>query len=519
MLAMIFAVIIYLLWSNLFRLQVLDSKTYAEMDTSTYVTTTITDGTRGEIYDRYGRALAYNEYTWSLYFDASQDIEDLNSLCNKVAHLLEKNQVETVLDFAIAYTPERGFYYLTDYQDSAILRNLFLADMYSKSSIQMTAEEKKTTAQEAFIFMRDELFEIPQNQYSIPEMLEIMRLRYAIYNQRFKTDEPLLIANNLPEALRVSILERQQEYPGFHFKTQQTRIYPGGEAFAHIIGYMSSIPDSSLATYEAKGYDPNDSIGIEGLEAVYESQLRGTQGKVDVTYNSLTNDEVSKTTIQEATKGDNIYLTIDQDLQQQSYTILVEKIKSLLCEKITGYSTINGSEYTAGEVLMALISNGFFDPDEVFASTSPYAVAFMKEYNQQTNQVISTLKNAVLNQSLKIKNYNEDLMQIYNAWIEVMRDSEGVLSTEYQQAGAFYTEYAAGEKTAYEFLEYCIYNNIIDLELFGLEHEMDVNVILNKFLEIEFDNLRDNNAFQEIMYGRILDSGRFSEEDYLLILY
>ena len=80
LLAMIFAVIIYLLWSNLFRLQVLDSKTYAEMDTSTYVTTTITDGTRGEIYDRYGRALAYNEYTWSLYFDASQDIEDLNSL-------------------------------------------------------------------------------------------------------------------------------------------------------------------------------------------------------------------------------------------------------------------------------------------------------------------------------------------------------------------------------------------------------------------------------------------------------
>lgn len=84
-LGLIFSMILYLLWSNLFHLQVLDPKTYAQMETPTYVNTLKTDGTRGEIYDRYGRPLAYNEYTWSLYYDSSQTPEDLNGLCHRMA--------------------------------------------------------------------------------------------------------------------------------------------------------------------------------------------------------------------------------------------------------------------------------------------------------------------------------------------------------------------------------------------------------------------------------------------------
>ena len=110
-------------------------------------------------------------------------------------------------------------------------------------------------------------------------------------------------------------------------------------------------------------------------------------------------------------------------------------------------------------------------------------------------------------------------MQIYNAWIEIMRDAEGVLSSDYQKSGTFYEQYAAGEKTAYEVLEYCIYNNILDLQQFGLEHEMNVDVIIQKFLDDEFSRLADNNAFQEILYGRNLDGGLFSEENFMLILY
>ena len=89
------------------------------------VSTAVTDGTRGEIYDRYGRALAYNEYTWSLYYDSSTQTEDLNALCHKIAKVLEDNDVKTVLDFAIGYSESRGFYYYSEYQDSADTASAF----------------------------------------------------------------------------------------------------------------------------------------------------------------------------------------------------------------------------------------------------------------------------------------------------------------------------------------------------------------------------------------------------------
>ena len=54
-LAILFAVILYFLWSNLFRLQVLEPGSYDDLSADTYVRTVMTDGTRGDIYDRYGR--------------------------------------------------------------------------------------------------------------------------------------------------------------------------------------------------------------------------------------------------------------------------------------------------------------------------------------------------------------------------------------------------------------------------------------------------------------------------------
>lgn len=518
-LAILFAVILYILWSNLFRLQVLESGNYDDLNADTYVRTTLTDGTRGNIYDRYGRALAYNEYTWSLYYDSSQEVEDLNALCHLISSLLTKHDVKDALTLAIDYSEERGFYFLPDYQDSAILRQLFLAEIYSKSSIQLTAEEKRTTAEEAYLYMRDELFEIPAASYDTEETLAIMKYRYAIYIQRFQTDKPILIAEDIPEDLRVSMMERSQDYPGFIFQTEETRVYPEGEAFAHIIGYMSSIPESELSDYESKGYAPDDRIGIEGLEAAYESSLRGTQGMVETIYSGVTDEELSKETVREATKGNDIYLTIDIDLQQQAYEILVEKVKSLLIEKITGVSSSDGSSYSAGDVLISLMDNGYFDPDTILTVDSVYGEAFRSEYERQAASVIAQLRSAIMDRNMLIRQYNDDLEQIYNAWIEIMRDAEGVLSTEYQDSGTFYEEYAAGEKTAYEFLEYCIYNNILDLEQFGLEHEMNVDVIMQSFLDQEFEKLIDNNAFQQILYERILNGGAFSTENFMLLLY
>ena len=519
-LALIFSVILFALWSHLFRLQVVEPQKYADIQSGTYVNTVITEGVRGEIFDRFGRPLASNRYVWSLYYDASTESKNLNDICHHMAVLLQNHQLQADLDFALEYSEGTGVVYRPRYENSATLRILFLAEIFSKSSINLTSAEKRTTAEEAYLFMRDELFKIPADQYTVQEILEIMRFRYAFYIQRFKTEEPILILQDLPEELRVNIYERQMDYPGFFCRSEETRYYPGGEAFSHILGYLGSIPEDAYESqYKARGYQIDDVIGRDGLEAVYESSLRGNQGRIDITYNELTDAEVSRTTVQEATMGNHLYLTIDADLQRMVYEQLEQSVKEMLAKKINGKKSETGSSYTAIDVLIAMIDNETIRPRQLFNANSEYANHLRSLYEAYSRTKLDQLRGAVVNPKLLLRNYDEDLMTMYNTWIEIMRDAEGILSRDYQKTGVFYEQYKNGEKSAAEFLEYCFYSDFIDLEPYGLAHEMDVNVIFPAFIEAEFEKLQDNESFMRLMCEWLLRDKAFSDHDFLLILY
>src|SRR6186997_757150 len=56
-----------------------------------------------------------------------------------------------------------------------------------------------------------------------------------------------------------------------------TRLYLEREKTAHILGYVSEISASELATQ--KEYRPGDKIGRGGVEESYEKDLQGTPGK------------------------------------------------------------------------------------------------------------------------------------------------------------------------------------------------------------------------------------------------
>ncbi|MGV7331490.1 hypothetical protein PJK51_29115, partial [Mycobacterium kansasii] len=56
------------------------------------------------------------------------------------------------------------------------------------------------------------------------------------------------------------------------------RIYPFGEAAAHLIGYVGPINADELKKQEGKGYSSTDLIGKRGLEQVLEERLKGTNG-------------------------------------------------------------------------------------------------------------------------------------------------------------------------------------------------------------------------------------------------
>ncbi|GAB2553717.1 penicillin-binding transpeptidase domain-containing protein [Gracilibacillus alcaliphilus] len=131
-------------------------------------------------------------------------------------------------------------------------------------------------------------------------------------------------------------------------QTTTGRTYPFGEAVAHLIGYIAPVTAEKLEELDSADYSANDMIGYRGLEELFETELRGKNG-VRIVVNK---DEAEAVIIaeQEVEDGQDIYLTIDSERQQQIFN-----------ELDGDAGTAAAIDGTTGETL-ALVSSPSFDP-------------------------------------------------------------------------------------------------------------------------------------------------------------
>ena len=139
-----------------------------------------------------------------------------------------------------------------------------------------------------------------------------------IANKIEKSQSPnqraVLIQSDVGEEIVTYVDEHQSEFPGVIAGTQPVREYPYGSLAAHVIGYLGEISPEALKTKKKEGYQAGDEIGLSGVEATYDSELRGKVGmtKLEVDANGNSIREISNV---EPHSGENLQLTIDQDVQ------------------------------------------------------------------------------------------------------------------------------------------------------------------------------------------------------------
>lgn len=131
----------------------------------------------------------------------------------------------------------------------------------------------------------------------------------------------------------------------------EDRVYPGGEAFGNLIGYIKPITAEELEEDEDGIYHNRSLVGNLGLETVYEKELRPKEGKE--IYISKIEDgqeverlEIAKT---QAEDGKDIKTNIDTELQRKIY------------EELNGeVGTSAAIDPKTGQVL-AMVSSPSFD--------------------------------------------------------------------------------------------------------------------------------------------------------------
>lgn len=197
-------------------------------------------------------------------------------------------------------------------------------------SNNVDAEENSSdfTAKEVFNMMRNSL-EVDSNinNYDFRNML-VIRERYN--KTSYLSYHPVDIAYGISEKSVAMIAERSHELKGINVEIEPLRNYPEKESAAHILGYLGKISqENEIKEYiDENGYSPDDIIGKTGVEEKFEHYLRGEKGRKTVEVNNV-GETIKSVSSQTSVPGDDLYLTIDINLQKKAEESLKKGLEQI----------------------------------------------------------------------------------------------------------------------------------------------------------------------------------------------
>jgi penicillin-binding protein 2 len=132
---------------------------------------------------------------------------------------------------------------------------------------------------------------------------------------QFSPYEPVVVAKQIDFDSLVYIEEHPDLFPGVEATRRTTRLYPNGDLAGHLIGYVAAINKDELRIHKGEGYGQSDQIGKQGVEQLFESELRGVPRtrKLEVDSRGRFVQVLSDTPAQ---AGHDVQLTIDLGVQK-----------------------------------------------------------------------------------------------------------------------------------------------------------------------------------------------------------
>ena len=126
------------------------------------------------------------------------------------------------------------------------------------------------------------------------------------------------IAQDVDRTTAQLISEASFELPGVDVSVEARRQYTDGPLMSQLLGYTGPISADELATLRDDGYQPDDLLGKAGVEAEYETELRGTYGAESVARDRTGRRTQVLQTVKQAVPGASLTLTVDTRTQKEA---------------------------------------------------------------------------------------------------------------------------------------------------------------------------------------------------------
>ncbi|MCR6095018.1 penicillin-binding transpeptidase domain-containing protein [Salipaludibacillus agaradhaerens] len=141
-------------------------------------------------------------------------------------------------------------------------------------------------------------------------------------------------------ALSDDRVEELLDIPGVLLNRIDGREYPYGEMTGHLVGHIGPISAEELEEVEGGGYASSSEIGKNGIELLYEDELRGSAG-VTISIITEEGDLRDRLINSDPVDGEDIYLTIDMELQEKMAHIMSEDSGSaIVIDPLTGETLV-----------------------------------------------------------------------------------------------------------------------------------------------------------------------------------
>lgn len=370
-----FIVLMLLLVGRLFVLTVLQNDKWEAEASNQSTKSVYTSSHRGQIYDRNGVLLAGTKSVFSVYMSKeSYKNDELNDSAANVIEILDTNGEKLIDNFPIKlsngkftftyqqeiekwlksqkmpidYTAEEAFNELrkrneipedldkfeaqTELQNKgvnppiSVRRMEYTEDMEKKSFYERYNIEDEPTAEETFKLIRS-WFDLDKD-LSDDVARKILVIRNEIASQGYKKYLPVKVSTDVSQETVIRIEEDSKSVPGASIVSESVRYYPNKELASHVLGYMGQISESKKEEYEEKGYQSTELIGLEGIEKSMESTLHGKSGVRKIQVNK-DGEQIKVISEDKATKGKDIFLTIDSRIQKTAEEALAQAIPKI----------------------------------------------------------------------------------------------------------------------------------------------------------------------------------------------
>ena len=484
--------------------------------------------TRGNILDRDGNLLAYNELAYSVtiedvYESGRGKNAKLNHTIRRLIAMIEENGDQVISDFHIEVNRSGEYAYTVE--GVQLLR--FLADIYGYASIDDLKEREKAAAPEDVVkylcgtgrygigdYTDDDDSDsfVEGLGFSKEEVLKIITIRYAMSANSYQRYIATTVAENVSQETVAVIMEHADTLDGVSIAEGTIRKYNESIYYAQVIGYTGRVAQEELEELQGQNpaYDLNDTVGKSGIEASMEMELQGKKGSETVYVDNMgkvveTSDRV------EPAAGNDIVLTLDTGLQKACYHILESKLAAILLNKIENIKEYTPPEGGSGgnipipiyDVYYACINNNVIDTTHF---TSEYAgeteVAVQEAYLDKKARVFATLQDELTESCTPYDSLTEEY-QVYESYVASALYERDILMTDVvDKSDATYIAWTKDEVISLnEYLNYAIAQNWINVSKLDIDSRYSDSVeIYNKILEYIFDVLDRDLEFDKKIY-------------------